>query len=230
MLTKKKKLSKKEIKEDKLVAFYYKTYAYFDENRARIFLYAGAFVVLVLAVFYYYRTKAEDNITAGVELSRAIDSYDEGAYLEAIEGNAAKNTAGLQKVVDNYGSTENGETAKIYLANSYSMLGKEDDAFKYYKEYDGDIPMFKAAALAGQAGYYASHNEYDKAANTYEKASNVSKVNVLNSDYMLRAGINYIKVGNIAEAKKLFDTIKKDYPGTQAYTEVNKYLPEVQNG
>lgn len=230
MLTKKKKLSKKEIKEDKLVTFYYKVYAYFDENRSRIFLYGGALIVLILAVFYYYRTKAEDNVTAGVELSRAIDSYDNGSFLEAIEGNPSKNVAGLKKVVENYGSTENGETAKIYLANSYSMLGKSDDAFKYYKDYDGSIPMFEAAALAGQAGYYASHNEYDKAADMYEKASTISKVNVLNADYMLKAGINFIKTGNNSEAKKLFEKIKKDYPGTQAFSEVDKYLAEVQVG
>lgn len=230
MLTKKKKLSKKAIKEDKLVTFYYKAYGYFDENKSRILLYGGALVILVLAIFYYYRTKSEDNVKAGVELAKAIDIYDSGSFLEAIEGRASDNTVGLKQIVADYGNTENGETAKIYLADAYSMLGKSDEAFKYYEEYDGDIPIFSAAALAGQAGYYASQNNPSKAANLYEKASTVSKLNVLNSDYLLQAGINYLKAGDTSRAKETFDKIKKSYSGTEAYRQVDKYLAEAQMG
>lgn len=228
MLTKKKKLSKKAIKEDKLVTFYYKAYGYFDENKSRILLYGGALVILVLAIFYYYRTKSEDNVKAGVELAKVMDLYDSGSFLEAIEGKPSDNTVGLKQIVDSYGSTENGETAKIYLADAYSMLGKPDDAFKYYQDYDGDIPIFKAAALAGEAGYYASQNNPSKAANLYEKASSISKVNVLNSEYLLKAGINYIKAGNPKQAKETFNKIKKNYSGSEADRQVDKYLAEAR--
>jgi len=39
----------------------------------------------------------------------------------------------------------------------------------------------------------------------------VSKENVLNPDYMLKAAINYIDAGNKEEAKDLLETIRKDY-------------------
>jgi len=228
MLTKKKKLSKKEIKEDKLVSFYYKAYGFFNENKSRVITYAGvAAAVIVLAIFYINH-RIQENKEAGLQLSQVMDLYDSGAYLQAIEGQAGTKVLGLKKIVEEYGSTENGETAKIYLANSYSFLGKEDEAFKYYDDYSGGIDIFKASSLAGQAGYYAFKNNYEKAANLYEKAANVTKEDVLNSDYLLSAAENYINAGKNKDAKEVLDKIKKDYTTSNAAREVEKYLAQVE--
>ena len=227
MLTKKKKLSKKEIKEDKLVSFYYKAYGYVDENKSRVFTYAGVFAVLIVVIIFYINHKNQQNKEAGIQLARVINLYDNGAYLEAIEGQAGTNILGLKKIVEEYGSTENGEIAKIYLANSYNMLGKYDDALKYYEDYDGSLSMYKATAFAGEAGCYADKNEYEKAADLYKKAAHVTDSDVMNPDYLLHAGINYLNAGKSNEAKEMFEKIKKDYNTSSAYREVNKYLAQV---
>ena len=224
MLTKKKKLSKKEIKQDKLVETYYKAYGYFEENKSKMLSYGVVLVVIVFAVIYYINHKKENNEKAEVLLSQVMNLYDQGSYLEAIEGRPSQNISGLKKIVEDYGSTENGETAKIYLANSYDMLGKPDDALKYYSDYDGDISIYKAAALAGQAGIYAGRKEYEKAAELFKKASRISKTDVLNPDYMLNASINYINSGKDGEAKELLESIKKDYPTSQANSQAEQYL------
>ncbi len=228
MLTKKKKLSRKEIKEDKLVSTYYQAQSFVMENRSRLLTYGGILVVIALAVIYYVNHKKEVNQEAGVALSRVIDSYDKGAYLEAIEGKAGTEMIGLKKIVEQYGGTENGETAKIYLANSYNRLGKFDEAFKYYKDYSGDISMLKAASLAGQAGYYAYKNDFEKAADLYRDAAHVSKYNVDNPDYLLKSAINYINAGNKEQAKELLTTIKKDYQTSSASREVDRYMALVE--
>jgi tetratricopeptide (TPR) repeat protein len=224
MLTKKKKLSRREIKEDKLVSTYYKAYGFIQENSSRLLTYAVILIVVALAVIYYINHKSEENEKASMALSQVIDSYDKGAYLEAIEGKAGTDNIGLKKIVEQYDGTENGETAKIYLANSYNRLGKFDEAFKYYKSYSGDIPMLKAAALAGQAGYYAYKNEFEKAGDFYRDAAHVSKYDVENPGYLLKAAINYINAGKDATAKELLNTIKTDYKTSQASREVDRYL------
>ncbi len=228
MLTKKKKLSKKEIKEDKLVSFYYKAYGYFAENTKRIITYAGALVVVVALIAFYINHKSQQNKEAGVQLARVMNLYDSGAYLEAIEGQAGTDILGLKKIVEEYGSTENGETAKIYLANAYNFLSKPDEAFKYYQDYDGSINIFKATALAGEAGYHSYKKDYVKAADLYKKAAHVSNEDVLNPDYLLHAGINYLNAGNNKSAKEMFDTIKKDYTSSTANREVNQYMAQVE--
>ena len=227
MLTKKKKLSKKAIKEDKLVELYYKAYGYFDDNKSQVFTYAGVLVIVILAAIWYVNHNNQENKAAAIQLAAVMNYYDNGAYLEAIEGQAGTNVIGLKKIVDQYGSTENGETAKIYLANSYNRLGKLDLAFKYYKDYDGSISMYEAASYAGQAGYYAGKKEYNKAADLYIKASRVSSDNVLNADYLLRAGINYLAANEKNEAKNALEKIKKDYDTSPEARQVNQYLAQV---
>ncbi len=228
MLTKKKKLSRREIKEDKLVSTYYKVYGYFEENRSRILVVGGIILAVIAIVYFYLNNRSENNRIAGEQLSRVMNFYDRGSYLEAIEGKEGTNIAGLKKIVEDYGSTENGELSKIYLANSYNFLGRNDEALKYYEDYSGSNKTYKASALAGQAGIYADKKEYEKAANLFLKASRVSKDNPLNSDYMLDAGINYLKVGNNDQAKELFETIKKDYPTSTAFREVDRYLSQIE--
>lgn len=229
MLAKKKKLSKKEIKQDRLVELYYKSQSYFEDNKNRILLYAGIAVIAVLAVFYYLDQRADKNNKAGLELSRVMNFYDSGAYLEAIEGRQGTDIIGLKQIVDSYGSTENGETAKIYLANSYALLGQTEEAYNFYKDYGGSIDMYKAASYAGQASYHAFKNEHQKAADLYYRASQVDVNNIQRSDYILQAGINYLAAGDHQEAKDLFQTIKDDYKGSAAFTTVDRYLVQIVN-
>jgi tetratricopeptide (TPR) repeat protein len=224
MLQKQKKLSKKEIKEDKLLKLYKTAVLFFEKYKNKIFIYAGVLVAVAAIVYFYVNQKSESNEKAGLELSRVMPLYDQGAYLEAIEGRQGTNIIGLKKLVEDFGGSENGETAKIYLANSYAFLGNYDEAFKYYTDYSGSIDYFEAASLAGQAGFYAVKEDFEKAANLYLKASKMSKINSQNPDYLLNAGIYYLKAGEKEEAKILFNRIKDDYATSLAYREVDKYL------
>jgi tetratricopeptide (TPR) repeat protein len=228
MLQKKKKLSKKEIKEDILVIFVNKAANFYEEYKNKIFTYGAIAVIAVAALYFYINQKNEDNLVAGTELSRVLKLYDQGSYLEAIEGRQGTNIIGLKRIVEEYGSTENGETAKIYLANSFSSLGKQEEANRYYEDYDGSIDYLKAAALAGRAGYYASLGEYEKAADMYLSASKISKLNANNPDYLLNAGIFYQKTGNQEQAKAIFNQIKEDYSTSLAGREVIKRLAQFQ--
>lgn len=224
MLTKRKKLSKKEIKEDKLVTVYYKAYGFFEENKKNVLIGAGVLLAVVAAIYFYVSQKDKTNEQAANELARVMTSYDAGSFLEAIEGKQGTNVIGLKKIVEEYGSTENGETAKIYLASSYTMLGKLEEAYKYYEDYSGSIDVLKAASLAGQASYLEYKKDYEKALDNYLQASKISPTNPSNSDYLLRAGINYLNLGKKDEAKEILESIMENYKTSPAAREVNKYL------
>jgi tetratricopeptide (TPR) repeat protein len=227
MLTKQKKLSRKEIKEDKLVEFYYKSISFFEENKNKVFTYLGVVALVVVAVILFMNYRSGQNEEAASHLSKAMDMYDMGDFLGAVEGKKDVKILGLKEIVAQYGSTENGETAKIYLANSYANLGKTDEALKYYDDYSGDIDIYVAASLAGQAGYYAAKNEFEKAADLYMKASKVSKADVMNSDYIFQAAINYFEAGDKEQAKNLLQTIKDDYKTSAVYSQVDRYLAQL---
>jgi tetratricopeptide (TPR) repeat protein len=229
MLTKKKKLSKKEIKEDKLVSLMVKVEGFYEEYRSKILLYGGILVAAIVLVYFYVNEQKSVNEEAGLELSRVMQIFDSGSYLEAIEGRQGTNIIGLKSVVEEFGGTENGESAKIYLADCYSYLGNYEDAFKYYEDYDGNIPVFKASSLAGMAGYYSNKKDYLKAADLYKKAANITNINPQNPDYLLNAAINYLHAGEKDEAKILLEKINEDHANSEAKKQVDKYLALVDN-
>lgn len=227
MLTKKKKLSRKEIKQDKLVESYYKAYSFFQDNRQRIVMYSGILLALIFVAIFYINNKKQNNQTAGIELSRIMALYDNGSYLEAINGRPGTPIIGLKKIVEEYGNTENGETAKIYLGNAYTYLGKTEDAYNSYKNYNGSIKLYQASSYAGQAAYFAEKKEFDKAADLYQKAAHVTETDVQNADYLVKAAINLMKSGDNKSAKELFEKIQKDYKTSTAARDVQKYLVQL---
>ncbi len=224
MLAKKKKLSKKEIKEDKLVTTFYEAKSFYDENQTMIFSVVGIVVALVLVVVLYTSKMEESNLSASVELTRVINTYNAGLYLQAIEGKAGTQEIGLAKIVDEYGGSEQGELARIYLANAYFYTEQYDKAMEAYDDYSGSDNLMVASALAGKAGCYENDKDYESAAKYFSKAANVSKYVPSNSNYLLNAGINYLKINNNSEAKSVLDRVKKDYNTSSAAREVDKYL------
>ncbi len=228
MLTKKKKLSKKEIKEDKLVSFMVKVENFYEDYKSKIVLYSGILIVAALAAYFYVNQQKAANEEAGLHLSRVMQIFDSGSYLEAIEGRQGTNIIGLKRVVEEYGSTENGETAKIYLAGAYSYLGNYEEAFKNYNDYSGSIDLYNASALAGMAGYYGAKKDYQRAADLYKEAAGAAEINAQNPDYLLDAAINYYNAGDGEEAKILLEKIKEDYATSEARKQVDKYLALVE--
>jgi TolA-binding protein len=228
VLEKRKKISKKQIKEDKLVTFYYEVKNFVLEFQAKILIGAAVIALVVVGVILYgNKTKSDNNKAAGL-LAKVIPLYESTSYKEAIDGQPSTNTPGLKSIVDQYGSTENGETAKIYLGNSFLMTGNTEEAFKTFDSYSGKNPLFKATALAAKAGILESRKENDKAADMYKDAATVSKINPANAEYLLKAGIILLNSGKKEEAKSVFDIIKKDYKTSAAFSEVDRYLIQIE--
>lgn len=228
MLTKKKQISKKEIQEDKLVTSYYQTISFVEKYKKQIYIYLGVLVVLAAAVYFYIDNQSKNNDKANTELARVMDLYNQGAYQEAIDGRQGTNISGLKKIVDQYGSTENGETAKIFLGNSYNYLGKFDEAYKAYDDYSGSIDELKAAALAGKAGVYEAKKEFEKAAAAYKDAAHISKTNVMNGEYLLDSGINFLKANMKEKALEQFKVLQEEYKTSPAMRELDRYMAQAE--
>jgi len=224
VLAKRKKISKKEMKEDKLVTYYYKAVELFKEYQSKIFIGFGILVVIVAAVVLIRQNNDKNNLKATTLLSKVIPLYEANQYKEAIEGKKLENIAGLKKIADEYGSTNSGEMAKLYLANSYFYLGEFDNALKYYKDFSGDGDEFVAAGYAGIAACVETKKEFKDAADYYKKAASVSKNNSLNGEYLLKAGINYMAASQMNDAKEAFQKVKEDYKTSLAVSEADRYL------
>ncbi|MBL1212084.1 MAG: tetratricopeptide repeat protein [Ignavibacteriae bacterium] len=224
MLAKPKKISRKKVKEDKLVTYYSKTLEFYEKNQTKIIIAVGALAVIILAMVLWSNKMEQSNLEATKQLARVLPIYESGNYQEAIDGRAGTNIVGLKSIVEEYGSTAQGEIAKIYLANANYYLDNIDEAQKYYSDYSGGDALFKAAALAGEASCYSAKGNYDKAAEYYKRAAKVSENNAANAEYLLKAGINFIEAGKSDDAKDVLEKIKSDYAASSFVTNANRYL------
>lgn len=223
MIAKRKKLSKKQIKEDKLITGYYQAVKFYSENQSKILMGLGAVAVLVLAIVFFTNKAVDDNANAAKAISLVLEKFNNKEYQEAIDGVPGTNVVGFKTIVDNYGGTEQGETAKLFLADCYSYLGNYDEALKYYEDYSGKNDLYKAAALAGEGACYVAKGDNAKAADLFEKAAGVNENNAQNPDYLLKAGIAHMKAGDSAKAKELFKTITTEHAATTAARDVVRY-------
>lgn len=212
--------------ENKLYDYYLDAVDFFEKYKKQFYIGGIAIVAIVLVVFIYFKRQAANNDAAGLELSLIKTVYLEGKYDQAINGDSAGTAKGLLFIVNNYGSSENGETAKILLANSYLALRDINSAEQYFKDFSGKNPFLKAASYAGIASIYEARSEYLKAAEEYENAAKLGD-KISNSDeYLFYALRNYYWADDFENAKKLIDKIKTEYPKSQYIGMSERYNPK----
>lgn len=211
--------------EDKLIAFYYKSQEYYEANKNKVYIIVTSVVVVIALIFFYFNYKSKNNETAGIELSKIKGVYLNGLFQQAIYGDSLGISKGLQYIVDNYGSSENGEMAKIMLANCYYNLRDFNNAERYYKDYSGSNEIYKAASYAGIASVYEAKNDFPNAANYYIKASKQSKLVTNNDEYVFYAIKNYSLANDNENLKKTIKEFKKDYSKSKYLAQLNRYDP-----
>jgi len=226
MLKPKKKISKKEIKEDRLVTSYYEATNWYQANKKLVNGVLTGVIVLAIVIVAYRNNVSSNNQKATAELGKVLSYYDQGKYDLAINGNLQDNIRGLQSIVDDYGSTNAGEIAAFYLANSYFSQGEYDKALKYYLSVDVSDEMISASALAGAGACYEAKGDNAKAASYYEKAALRSSKDVNVAENLFHAAQNYMLGGNKEKAIELFKKVKKDYPTSAVSRDIDRWIAE----
>ncbi len=226
MLKPKKTISKKEIKEDKLVTSYFEARSWFEENKKLIGNVAGVLAAIVIAGVFYFNNVNTNNKEATTQLGKVLKYYDDGKYEIAVNGNPQENIRGLQSIVDDYGSTKTGRTAKLFLANAYYALGKYDKALEYFLDADLSDDLLKASALAGGGACYETKGDHANAALYFERAAAVDKTEIQAPENLHHAALNYAASGNKDKAIDLLKRLKKDYSNSAYAREADRFIAE----
>jgi tetratricopeptide (TPR) repeat protein len=226
MLKPQKKVSKKEIKEDKLVTTYFEAQSWLENNKRLASYIVAAPVVLVLLWFWWHAKRVEANDTATTQFAKIVSYYDAGQYEKAINGVPQEGAQGLQAIVDENGSTPAGEIARLYLANSYFALKNYDKALEYYNDVSVSDKLLTASAYAGEAASYEAKQDYEHAGKYFEKAASKNMTLVAAPDNLQRAAVNYAAAGQKDKAVELLKTLKKEFPASSQAREADRYIAE----
>ena len=207
MLTPRKRIKKKDLKEDKLVTFYFQTREWL-ENNFKIIAGALAVLALVIAVSVFVANKNKRaEAAASVEFAKAARVYQSSDYRNA--------ATMFSTIVDNYSGTPSGKLSRFYLAQSLYRTGDYAAAAGHFKKFSssfGADEHLKATAMAGQAASIEQQGNFQEAAAKFEAVLDKYPDAPQAAHYALRAARCYELAGNTQKAQALYDKIIKEYP------------------
>ena len=226
MLKPQKKISKREIKEDKLVSTYFEARSWMENNK-RLAAYIVAAPLVVVALWFWWNQKTnESNEIATAQLAKIIPYFDEGKYDLAINGVPQEGAQGLQAIVDEHGRTTSGQFAKLYLANAYFAQKNYDKALEYYDDISSSSKMISSAACAGMGTCYEMKNDYAKAGSYFEKAASKDMNLMQAPENLQRSAVNYAAAGKKEKAVELLKMLKKEFPTSRYAQDADRFIAE----
>ncbi len=222
MLKAKKKITRKEIKQDKFVTYYFKALELYRTRQKEITYGLLAVVVLIAFGFYYVSSKRAAEQKAAVELARAKAAYADENYDVAIDV--------LTQLTNNFSSTKSAAVGTIYLARAFLAKKDYDQAEAYFQKYlddYGDDPILSLAAYEGIAVTYDERGDYARAAELYEKAAQKFPDSFKAPELLLAAGRCYKAADKKEDARRVLKKVVEKYADSQSVNDAKMYLAEL---
>jgi TolA-binding protein len=227
MLRPKKKISRRELKEDALVATYVKLTSFYEENKRMISIAVTAVVIAVFAVVIYVKNRADNNEKAITALGSIFETYDAGQFQAAVDGIPEKNIMGLKAIVDNYGNSAAGDLARFYLAGAYANLGKYDEALREFEDFSPAGELLAVARLSGIGSCQESKGMFKEAAASFEKAATQYPKDISAAENLNNAARDFGRAGEKEKAIDLYRRVKKNYPNTAFARDADRFIAQL---
>jgi tetratricopeptide (TPR) repeat protein len=227
MLRPKKKISKRDLKEDALVSTYVRLTSFYEQNKRVISIGITAVVVAVFALVIYMKNRSENNEKAITALGAIFESYDAGQFQRSVDGIPEKNIQGLRSIVDNYGGSAAGEIARFYLASAYAQLGRYDEALREFEDCSLSGELLSVSRLSGIGSCYEAKSMFKDAAAFFEKAATQYPKDVSAAENLNNAARDYGLAGDRERAIDLYKRIKKNYPTTAFARDADRFIAQL---
>lgn len=220
--------TKVQIEEFDIEAFKQNTLGAFERNKKLIYAVLFALIVIIGGLYYYFflylgpkEKKAEEEIFRA-EYYFSIDSFNialTGRNLPGQQGNFI----GLLDFINEFGGTTTAKRAYFMAGSALLHTGKFEDAVKYLNNFSSKDPLMQAQAYGMIADAKSELNDMDGALSYYLKAANHISNDVTSPIHLRKAALlqSDIKKNN-AEAIKLLEKIKKDYPQSAQRMAIDK--------
>ncbi len=184
---------------------------FIEKNHKNILIgLVSVLVVVILYVFYEKYYKANKELEAQSEMFMAEKWFNMDSLNLALNGQEGNNM-GFLEIVDEYGSTKQGNTAKLYVGEIYMKKGMYDDAIEYLADYK---PVDKvlgpiSQGLLGDA--YMQKGDKELAIKYYTEAYKYDENEFTCPIYLNKAGLVYEDMGNYDKAIEVYTILKDKY-------------------
>ncbi len=215
MLQPRKKLKRREIKEDPLVTAYGNVQRWFQVHGKIVNVITLVVVAVGVITLLMARSKRQAEYKADAKLGVIEQYYHFGQYDKAITD--------LTEIVTTFSGTHAAGKAVFFLASAHFATNDFDNAERYYRMYlddYGQIDMFSSSSLAGIAACLDNRHNPTEAAQYYEKAAKEFPT-LFEAPFQLKnAARCYIQSGQTEKARELFKLIADDYKDSPVAKEI----------
>ncbi|MBA4410966.1 MAG: tetratricopeptide repeat protein [Bacteroidota bacterium] len=200
-----------------------KSEQFLEANQKLIAIVIGAIVVISVVYLGFNKFYLEpQTVDAHEQLFVAQNYFEKDSFNLALNGDG--NNSGFLDIIDDFGSTDAGNLAYYYAGVSYLNIGQYENAIDYLKKFDTDDLLLGPISVGAQGDAQLELGRTDKALDLYTEAYKMNDNELTAPVYMMKAGELLESSNKIAEALKLYETIKQKYPETTEGRSIDKYI------
>jgi outer membrane protein assembly factor BamD (BamD/ComL family) len=206
MLKPYKRISKRELKQDKFVTMTIKAKEYVEAHSRLIMYGTIALLAVIVIVSFLARSKRQANVAANELLGKAAFTLS--------QGNMQQGETQLKELIDNYSGVTAAGQGCFLLAKYYWQKNDYTNAKLYFEKYldeYSDDELLTAAAYAGYGDCLSQEGKTLEAAKNYEKAARVDKDSPQTPAYLFSAAQAYMTANELTKAQKMAQEIVKDH-------------------
>lgn len=201
----------------------------FAKNNRQLVIGVGVGVLALIGGLIGWKYFSEqNNIKAQNELFPAVFYIEKDSMNKAIKGDNNNTTIGLEKIVNEYGSTKAGELAAFYLGVAQLKEGKYDAAIQNLKKFSANDWLVQARAYSLIGDAYMEKKDLDNAIKYYKKAAEHYPNDAFTPAYLLKLGLAYELKKDYANATMAYRTIVDKHPEASELTTAQKKLAKVE--
>jgi tetratricopeptide (TPR) repeat protein len=202
---------------------------FLDKNKKQVGIVAGVILAIVGGIIAYkmwYLPKQNEEAQAQLFLAQSY--YEKDSLNLAINGGTVPGSTvtvtGLSEIAENYGGTKAGNMAEYMLGTALLQQGKFEEAIEHLSNFEGDDIMLASVATGAIGDANLELNKVDEAIKFYMKAADKNTNAFTTPVYLKKAGMAYEGQSNYAEAVKLYERIKKEFPKSAEGREIERYI------
>lgn len=169
-------------------------------------------IVIIAAILGFSYIQGERDNQAQELLGAIVLEYEQGDHRVALDGNGE--TLGLLDIIDRYGGTPAGNTARFYAGNAHFELEEYDEALEQFEQFNASNDFIGASVTAGRAAVHELQEDFSRAAALFERAADIDDNSLRSPRYLHSAARAYIAAGEFATAEEIILEAKERYPET----------------
>ena len=186
-----------------------------------------ALAIAIASVFGYTYYIESQNEAAQNDMFQAIFYFESDSLNRALNGDG--NNYGFLEIIDEYGGTEAANLAHYYAGVSFLKQEQYDDAIVHLSDFSSSDLLVQARAYALIGDAYMEQEDFQQAADYYERAANYKPNEFFTPQYLVKAALAYEAMGDHSTAAETYGQVVEEYPESAEYQQALKQQTRLES-